>query len=91
MDLAGYVVNAVVVEGRSVQEVASTHDVSRSWLYELLARYRERGEEGLRAQSRRPQRSPTRVRPALEEEILALRKSLAGRTTRQISTRKHAD
>src|SRR5205085_668951 len=76
-DLAGYVINAVVVEGRSPQEVAADHDVSRSWLYELLARYREHGEEGLRPQSRRPQSSPTRVRPALEEEIVALRKSLA--------------
>jgi hypothetical protein len=26
MDLAGYVINAVVVEGRSVREVASAHD-----------------------------------------------------------------
>ena len=77
MDLAGYVINAVLVEGRSPQEVATAHDVSRSWLYELLARYRERGEEGLRPQSRRPKTSPTRLRPALEEEILALRKSLA--------------
>jgi transposase InsO family protein len=77
MDLAGYVINAVVVEGRSVREVAAAHDVSRSWLYELLARYREGGEEGLRPLSRRPHSSPTRVRSALEDEILALRKSLA--------------
>ena len=54
MDLAGYVVNAVVVEGRSVAEVAAAHDVSRSWLYELLARYRELGEEGLRPHPPRP-------------------------------------
>src|SRR3989442_14780222 len=77
MDLAGYVINAVVVEGRSVAEVASTHDISRSWLYELLARYHERGEEGLRPGSRRPRSSPTRVSSAMEEEIVALRKTLA--------------
>jgi transposase len=77
MDLAGYVINAVLVEGRSPQEVASAHDVSRSWLYEFLARYRECGEEGLRPQSKRPKTSPTRMRPTLEDEILALRKSLA--------------
>ena len=77
MDLAGYVVNAVVVEGKSVAEVAAAHGVSRSWLYELLARYREGGEGGLKPQSRRPRASPTRVSAAMEEEIVALRKSLA--------------
>ncbi len=42
MELAGYVIKAAVVEGRSVAEVAAAHDMSRSWLYELLARYRSR-------------------------------------------------
>ena len=77
MDLAGYVINAVLVEGRSVAEVAADHGVSRSWLYELLARYRAGGEEGLKPQSRRPRSSPTRVSAEMEEEIVALRKSLA--------------
>ena len=77
MDLAGYVVNAVLVEGQSVAEVAAAHGVSRSWLYELLARYRDGGGEGLKPRSRRPRASPTRVAPAMEEEIVALRKSLA--------------
>ena len=78
MDLAGYVINAVLVEGRSVAEVAAAHGVSRSWLYELLARYRASGEEGLKPGSRRPRSSPSRVSAAMEEEIVALRKSLAG-------------
>jgi hypothetical protein len=38
MELAGYVVNAVMLECRSVREVARAHRVSKSWLYELLAR-----------------------------------------------------
>ena len=37
MDLAGYVVNAVLVDDRSVAEVCEAHDISRSWLYELIA------------------------------------------------------
>src|SRR5437660_78515 len=41
MDLAGYVINAVLVEGRSVKDVCEAHDISRSWLYELIARYCE--------------------------------------------------
>ena len=76
MDLAGYVINAVLVEGRSVKEVCEAHGISRSWLYELIARYRELGDEGLTPQSRRPRSSPTRIAPAIEDEIVALRKEL---------------
>ena len=76
MDLAGYVINAVLVEGQSVKEVCEAHDISRSWLYELIAHYRQGGDEGLRAQSKRPHRSPARVPAAIEEEIVALRKEL---------------
>lgn len=78
MDLAGYVINAVLVEGRSVKEICETHDISRSWLYELIARYRKDGEEGLRPQSKRPHSSPSRVAASIEDEIVALRKELTG-------------
>ena len=77
MDLAGYVINAVLVEGKTVKEVCEAHDISRSWLYELIARYRQEGEEGLKPQSKRPHVSPGRVPAAIEEEIVALRKELA--------------
>jgi transposase InsO family protein len=76
MDLAGYVINAVLVEHKSVKEVCQAHDISRSWLYELIARYRAQGDEGLKAQSKRPRSSPSRVSAAMEEEIVALRKEL---------------
>jgi transposase InsO family protein len=76
MDLAGYVINAVLVEGRSVKEVCESHDIARSWLYELIARYRELGDDGLKPLSRRPRASPTRLAPAIEDEIVALRKEL---------------
>jgi transposase InsO family protein len=79
MDLAGYVVNAVLVEGRSVKEVCESHGISRSWLYELIARYREHGDDGLTPQSKRPRSSPTRVPAAVEDEIVALRKELTDR------------
>lgn len=77
MELAGYVVNAVLVEGRSVAEVAADHGISRSWLYELLARHRAGGEEGLKPRSRRPHSSPTKVSDRTEDQIVALRKQLA--------------
>jgi len=76
MDLAGYVINAVMVEGRSVKDVCESHDISRSWLYELIARYRQLGDDGLKPLSRRPRSSPTRLAPAIEDEIVALRKEL---------------
>jgi transposase InsO family protein len=77
MELAGYVVNAVVLEGRSVREVAKAHGVSKSWLYELVARHRQGGEEGLTPRSKRPLSSPRQLSNELEQEIVALRKSLA--------------
>jgi transposase InsO family protein len=77
MDLAQFVLNEVLVEHRSVREVAADHGVSKTWLYELLARYREQGEDGLRPQSRRPHSSSRRVAQAIEDEIVELRKTLA--------------
>jgi transposase InsO family protein len=77
MDLAGYVINAVLVEGQKVNDVCTAHGVSRSWLYELIGRYREDGEAGLQPRSKRPRSSPTKLPAAIEDEIVALRKSLA--------------
>jgi transposase InsO family protein len=76
VDLAAFVVQAVLVEGRGVREVARAHGISKTWLYELLTRYRTDGEAGLVARSKRPHRSPTRVSAAIEDEIVALRKQL---------------
>jgi transposase InsO family protein len=76
MDLAEYVINAVLVEHQPVAEVAAAHGMSKSWLYELLARYRELGPDGLKPTSRRPHSSPTRVSAEIEQEIVELRKSL---------------
>jgi transposase InsO family protein len=75
--LQRYVVDAVVLEGRSPTEVARQHGISRSWLYQLLARYREGGYPALEPRSRRPHRSPRRTSPEIEAAILALRAELA--------------
>jgi len=60
-----------------VAELAEAHDVHRSWIYKLLARYRAEGEEGLKPRSRRPHSSPTATPPEIEEEIVRVRKQLA--------------
>ena len=78
MDLIRYVVKAVVLEGLTVREVAVAHGVSRSWVYECLARYHAEGDLGLVPRSRRPHSSPSRLAAEVEDEIVVLRKELAG-------------
>jgi len=76
MDLGRYLVEAHLLEGRPVAELARAHGVHRSWIYKLLARYRADGVAGLERRSRRPQRSPTKIRDLYEDEIVAIRKEL---------------
>jgi transposase InsO family protein len=77
MELARYVVEAVVTEGRSYREVARAHGVSKSWVGKLVARYREGGNEAMAPRSKAPHRIPHRTPEGLEDEIVALRKELA--------------
>ena len=76
MDLARYVVEAVVLEGRSYREVARAHGVSKSWVAKLVGRFREGGYGSIEPRSRAPRRVPHRTPPELEDEIVALRKEL---------------
>ena len=62
--------------GRPIKELARTHDVSPSWLFKLLRRYRLEGPEGLEPKSRRPKSSPSRIADLWEDEIVTLRKEL---------------
>ncbi len=74
---ARYLVEAHLVEGRSVSELAAAHGVHRSWIYKLLARYREGGYEALEPRSRRP-RSCKHATPAeIVGAVLRLRKRLS--------------
>jgi transposase InsO family protein len=77
MELARYLVEAHLREGRAVSELAASHGVHRSWIYKLIARYRAEGADGLRARSRRPRRSPTQISQARGREIVGLREQLA--------------
>jgi hypothetical protein len=43
MSKARLVITAVTIEKRSVAEVVAEYGVSRSWVYQLLARYRDEG------------------------------------------------
>ena len=76
MSKARLVITAVVVEKRPVAEVVATYGVSRSRLYELLARYRDEGEAAFEPRSRAPKTSPRATPPATVDLVLTLRKQL---------------
>ena len=77
MSKARLIITAVVVEGRTKSEVARDYDVSRYWVQQLVQRYTAEGEAAFEARSRRPHTSPQAVPPAVEDEIIRLRKELS--------------
>jgi len=55
---ARLIITAVIVEGRSPTEVARSYGVARSWVYELVARYRAEGDTAFEPRSRHPHTRP---------------------------------
>ena len=76
MSKARLVVTAIEIEGRSVAEVVAAYGVARSWVYELLARYRAEGEAAFEPRSRRPKTSPTATPQSTIDLIITVRKQL---------------
>ena len=77
MDLAKYCVNAVLVEGRSVREVAGATGRSKSWVHRHVALYRSGGEEALTPLKRGPKVPANLTSAEIEGEIVAWRKRLS--------------
>jgi transposase InsO family protein len=77
MSKARLVITAIVVEGRRPAEVVAAYGVSRSWLYELLARYRAEGDAAFESRSRRPHSSPGATPAQTVELVLRIRKQLS--------------
>jgi transposase len=73
MGLARYVVDAVLLEGRSAREVAAAHGISKSWIYVLIKRYRAGGYEALEPRSRRPRSCGQETPVEVVQAIVALR------------------
>jgi transposase len=46
---ARYLVEAHMLDGRSVSELAAAHEVHCSWIYKLLARYKAGGLRRIRS------------------------------------------
>ena len=73
---ARLVITAITLENRTVAEVVADYGVSKSWVYELLARYRDEGDAAFEPRSRRPHTSPNATPAATVELVLQLRKDL---------------
>lgn len=76
MDVARYVVDAVVLEGRSLRAVAQEHGVSKSWVQELVGRFRAGGYDAVEPRSKAPLRVANRTSDEVEDRIVRLRKEL---------------
>ena len=76
MVLGRYVVDAIVLEGRAPSELAREYGISRSWIYELVERYRTGGYPALEPRSRRPRSCAHQTPPKVERAILKLRGDL---------------
>jgi len=76
MGLGRYMVDAIMREGRIPSELAREHGLSRSWIYELVARYRQGGYAALEPRSHRPRSCPHQVGPKVVQRILELRREL---------------
>jgi len=77
MELGRFLVEAVVLGGQSPNQLARTHPISRSWLFRLLARYKQGGPAAIEPRSHRPKACPHQISPVLEAAILELRRELS--------------
>jgi transposase InsO family protein len=75
--LGRYIVDAIVLEGRSPTQLAGNHAISRSRIYQLLARFKEGGYAALEPRSRRPKSCSHQAGPEVEAEVLRLRRELS--------------
>jgi transposase InsO family protein len=76
MSINRLLITAVVIEKRPVRQVAAQYGVSRSWLYELLARYRHEGEAAIDPRTRRPHACPTATAAEVVTLIVEIREKL---------------
>jgi transposase InsO family protein len=76
MSRARLVIAAVTVEKRSVAQVVAEYGVSRSWVYELVARYRAEGQAAFEPRSRAPHTRPGATAPQTVQLVVELRQRL---------------
>ena len=72
------IVLAVVSEQLTPSQAAARFGVSRQWVHQLLARYRDGGLEAVEARSRRPLSNPRAISDEVIVAIVRLREQLTG-------------
>jgi transposase InsO family protein len=77
VELARFVVDAVVLEGRSCREVAAAHGVSKSWVAKLVARFRDGGYDAIAPRSKAAKKVANRSSTELEDRVVRIRKELS--------------
>ena len=87
MGMARYVVDAVLLEGRSPREVARVHGISKSWIYELIGRFRAGGYGALEPRSHRPRSCPHETPPAVVDRIAQLGAELQAQSASEADAR----
>jgi len=70
------IVLSILHDGLTPTQAALRFGVGRTWIYQLLARYKQGGLEALEPRSRRPHRNPRALTPELRKEIIRLRTDL---------------
>ena len=76
MGVERYVVEAVLLEGRTRREVARSAGISKAWVDKLVERYRQGGLDALTRRSRRPRSCPHAAPADVQAAILELRHEL---------------
>ena len=74
--LGRYIVDAVIVEGRSPTQLARDHGISERWVFKLLSRFREGGYASLEPRSRRPKSCSHQLDAKVQDLIVRLRSEL---------------
>ncbi len=71
-----YLTQLVLTQGLSINQVSTEHNISRSWLYELIKRFKQDGIEGLTPKSRRPHHIANKTKHHMINLILTTRTTL---------------
>lgn len=73
------IIMAVMHGSMSIKAAAGHFEVSERWVKELLRRYRYEGEAAYHPRSKRPKTSPNATPQHIQDQVIALRQSLATR------------
>jgi transposase InsO family protein len=90
MSLRQEFVKLALAEEASIRALCRRFEISPQTGYKWLRRYQADGVQGLQDRSRRPQRSPRRTAPAVEQQVLALRAQHPAWGGRKLAARLHA-